>query len=131
MAQNVTENNKRQFRSLEDILEYKEELRTRIHQDEESIASAWNQLFHKNEPEPQNKAHKLARILSLGTGVFDGVLLSFTANIRRVLSSSVRRNVDKKTYWNKTPIGFLFLYNINFDALPTTSLYPTFITSPS
>ena len=31
MAQNVTENNKRQFRSLEDILEYKEELRTRIH----------------------------------------------------------------------------------------------------
>ena len=46
MAQNATDNHQPQFRSLEAILEYKEELRTRIHQDEESIASAWNQLFH-------------------------------------------------------------------------------------
>lgn len=77
MAQNITENNKREFRSLEDILDYKEELRTRIHQDEEKIASAWNELFHKEEPAPQNKAQKIARMLSLGTGVFDGVLLGW------------------------------------------------------
>ena len=63
MAQNITENNKREFRSLEDILDYKEELRTRIH--------------HKEEPAPQNKAQKIARMLSLGTGVFDGVLLGW------------------------------------------------------
>ena len=62
MAQNITENNKREFRSLEDILDYKEELRTRIHQDEEKIASAWNELFHKEEPAPQNKAQKIAPI---------------------------------------------------------------------
>lgn len=77
MAQNITENNKREFRSLEDILDYKEELRTRIHQDEEKIASAWNELFYKEEPAPQNKAQKIARMLSLGTGVFDGVLLGW------------------------------------------------------
>ena len=53
MAQNITENNKREFRSLEDILDYKE------------------------EPAPQNKAQKIARMLSLGTGVFDGVLLGW------------------------------------------------------
>lgn len=54
MAQNITENNKREFRSLEDILDYKEELRTRIHQDEEKIASAWNELF-QNRAEPTKK----------------------------------------------------------------------------
>ena len=66
------------IQSLEDIAAYKDKLRKQIeHEDEEKIASAWNELFHKEEPAPQNKAQKIARMLSLGTGVFDGVLLGW------------------------------------------------------
>lgn len=77
MAHNDTANNVRQFRSLTDIREYKEELREQIRQDEESISDKWDDLFHKEEVEPQNKAQKIARMVSLGTGVFDGVMLGW------------------------------------------------------
>lgn len=77
MAQNETSNSVRQFRSLTDIREYKEELRKQIMQDEESISSKWYDLFHKEEAEPQNKAQKIARMVSLGTGVFDGAMLGW------------------------------------------------------
>lgn len=77
MTQNITEGGDRQFRSLTDIREYKEELRKQIEHDESSIAAQWNDLFHKEEEVPQNRAQKLARMLSLGTGVFDGVMLGW------------------------------------------------------
>lgn len=77
MTQNIAENDERQFRSLTDIRNYKEELRKQIKHDEESIAGKWDALFHKEEEIPRGKAQKLARMLSLGTGVFDGVMLGW------------------------------------------------------
>ena len=68
---------KREFRSLSDIVAYKQQLREKIDKDEETIASKWNDLFHKEEEEPRNRAQKLARMVSLGTGVFDGALLGW------------------------------------------------------
>lgn len=77
MTQNTKEIAERQFRSLNDIREYKEELRQKIHDDEERIAKGWNDLFHKEEQAPKNKAQRIAQMLSLGTGVFDGVMLGW------------------------------------------------------
>lgn len=77
MTQNTTGNGERQFGSLTDIREYKEELRKQIEQDENSIAARWDDLFHKEEDVPQNRAQKLSKMLSLGTGVFDGVMLGW------------------------------------------------------
>lgn len=77
MTQNTKENGERQFRSLTDIRDYKEDLRKQIERDESSIAEKWDDLFHKEEPEPQNKAQKITKMLSLGTGVFDGVMLGW------------------------------------------------------
>lgn len=69
--------NDRHFRTLDDIRQYKEQLHRDITKDEERIATKWNDLFHKNEDEPTNKAQRLTRMLSLGTGVFDGVMLGW------------------------------------------------------
>lgn len=77
MTQNIAENDERQFQSLTDIRNYKEELRKQIKHDEENIAAKWDDLFHKEEVAPNGKAQKLARMLSLGTGVFDGVMLGW------------------------------------------------------
>lgn len=77
MTQDIQENNVHQFKSLNDIRKYKEDLRKMIRCDEKDIAAKWNELFHKEEDVPQNKAQKLTRMLSLGTGVFDGVMLGW------------------------------------------------------
>ena len=77
MTQYTADNGERQFRSLTDIREYKEELCKQIKQSESHIAESWNELFHKEEEIPKNKAQRLARMLSLGTGVFDGALLGW------------------------------------------------------
>ncbi len=74
---NTTESKERQFRSLNDIREYKEQLRQRIRDDENRIAEKWNDLFHKEEPEAQNKTQKFIKMMSLGTGVFDGMMLGW------------------------------------------------------
>lgn len=77
MTQNVTENSERPFRSLTDIRDYKAELRKKIKRDEELIAGKWDDLFHREEDVPQNKTQRFARMLSLGTGVFDGMMLGW------------------------------------------------------
>lgn len=77
MAQNVVESGERQFRSLSDIRKYKEELHEQIKRDEESIAGKWNDLFHHEDEAPTGKAQKLTRMLSMGTGIFDGVMLGW------------------------------------------------------
>lgn len=87
------------IQSLEDIAAYKDKLRKQIEHEEECIAGKWNELFHKEEPAPQGKAQKLLRMVSLGSGMFDGMMLgwSFTANIKRVLSclEAKKRSIDK------------------------------------
>lgn len=70
-------NTERQFCSLNDIRLYKEQLHKEIAKDEERIANKWNDLFHKEENVPTNKAQRLSRMVSLGTGVFDGVMLGW------------------------------------------------------
>ena len=77
MSQKTTENAERQFRSLDDIREYKDELREHIRRDEDSIADKWDSLFHREEAPANNRAQKLARMVSLGTGVFDGAMLGW------------------------------------------------------
>lgn len=73
----ATEGGERQFASLTDIRAYKEELRKQIEKDEGCIADKWNELFHKEEDAPRNKAQRVARMFSLGSGVFDGVMLGW------------------------------------------------------
>lgn len=65
------------IKSLEDIAAYKDKLRKQIEHEEECIAGKWNELFHKEEPAPQGKAQKLLRMVSLGTGMFDGMMLGW------------------------------------------------------
>lgn len=65
------------IKSLEDIAAYKDRLRKQIEHEEECIAGKWNDLFHKDEPAPQGKAQKLLRMVSLGTGMFDGMMLGW------------------------------------------------------
>lgn len=77
MNQKSTETSGRQFRSLNDIRAYKEELREQIRRDEDSIADKWDDLFHRDEEPANSKAQKLASMLSIGTGVFDGVMLGW------------------------------------------------------
>ena len=77
MNQKTTANGERQFRSLNDIREYKDELREQIKLDEDSIADKWNSLFHREEAPANSKAQKLARMVSLGTGMFDGAMLGW------------------------------------------------------
>lgn len=77
MNQKTTENSERHFRSLNDIRQYKDELREQIKRDEEYIADKWDDLFHREEEPANSKAQRFARILSLGTGVFDGAMLGW------------------------------------------------------
>lgn len=65
------------IQSLEDIAAYKDKLRKQIEHEEECIAGKWNELFHKEEPAPQGKAQKLLRMVSLGSGMFDGMMLGW------------------------------------------------------
>ncbi|WP_297220958.1 hypothetical protein [uncultured Prevotella sp.] len=77
MKQDTTAHSERSFSSLDDIRAYKEELREQIRQDRDVISTKWNDLFHKEEPAPQNKAQKIMKMLSLGTGVLDGAMLGW------------------------------------------------------
>lgn len=77
MNRNTTENTERQFRSLNDIREYKDELREQIKRDEDNIADKWDSLFHRDEAPANSKAQKIARMVSLGSGVFDGAMLGW------------------------------------------------------
>ena len=87
---------KREFRSLSDIVAYKQQLREKIDKDEETITSKWNDLFHKEDEEPRNRAQKLARMVSLGTGVFDGALLGWKLYRRYQEGAFLFGNFGKK-----------------------------------
>ena len=63
--------------SLEDIVAYKDSLHKQIEQEEKRISKKWNDLFHKEEAVPQGKAQKFARMLSIGTSMFDGMMLGW------------------------------------------------------
>ena len=77
MKQDNTVQSERKFSSLDDIRAYKEELLEQIRQDRDVISTKWNDLFHRKEPVPQNKAQKIMKMLSIGTGVLDGAMLGW------------------------------------------------------
>ena len=74
MKQDNTVQSERKFSSLDDIRLYKEELLEQIRQDRDVISTKWNDLFHREEPTPQNQAQKIMKMLSMGTGVLDGAM---------------------------------------------------------
>lgn len=77
MKQDNTVQSEHKFSSLDDIRAYKEELREQIRQDRDVISTKWNDLFHREEPAPQNKAQKIMKMLSMGTGGLDGAMLGW------------------------------------------------------
>lgn len=77
MKQDNTVQSERKFSSLDDIRAYKEELLEQIRQDRDVISTKWNDLFHREEPTPQNKAQKIMKMLNMGTGVLDGAMLGW------------------------------------------------------
>lgn len=77
MQQNTPKELPRPISSLEDIAFYKEQLRKQIDKEESRIANKWNELFHKEDAVSYGKAQRFTRMLSLGTGMFDGVMLGW------------------------------------------------------
>ena len=78
MEQTITSaGTERQFESLADIRAYKEQLHKQIKADEQAMADKWDDLFHRDEPAPQNRAQKLMRMFNLGSGMLDGALLGW------------------------------------------------------
>lgn len=68
----------RQFNDLADIRKYKDDVQTAIHKDEERIADLWHNLFApSDEARPNTPAKRVAHMLSMGTGIVDGVLLGW------------------------------------------------------
>lgn len=67
----------RTFNSLADIRAYKDEIRKELDKDENKIGELWGQLFHSNDSEPRTKGQKLTRMINLGAGMFDGILLGW------------------------------------------------------
>lgn len=63
--------------SLTDIRNHKMELRKQISEKESAISSLWHDLFHKEDIEPRTKAQKMTKLLNLGVGAFDGVMLGW------------------------------------------------------
>lgn len=77
MQQNTPKDLPHPISSLEDIALYKERLREQIDKEESQIANKWNELFHKEEAVSYGKTQRFARMLSLGTGMFDGMMLGW------------------------------------------------------
>lgn len=73
-----TANKPNTFNSLSEIQAYKGDILKELHKDEEKIATLWNGLFHSDEDKyPGTPAQKFSRMISIGGGVFDGLLLGW------------------------------------------------------
>lgn len=68
----------RQFDSLADIRQYKDEVMDSIRADEQRIGDLWHDLFHTEDDNlPATPARRLTRMVSVGTGVVDGIFLGW------------------------------------------------------
>lgn len=76
MTQN-NENGKRYLNTLNDIRDYKDELRQRIDADKKNIEDLWHDLFHREETPAKTKMQKLAKMINLSSGMIDGALLGW------------------------------------------------------
>lgn len=66
-----------QFNSMEDIERHKAALRGKIDEKDREIHRLWNELFHEKKPTADTPSARMTKILSLGTGVFDGAMLGW------------------------------------------------------
>lgn len=67
-----------QFSSLAEIELYKEQVRRDIRQDEQRIATLWQGLFHQEErPMPKTPVQRVMGMMSMGSGVIDGLILGW------------------------------------------------------
>ena len=64
-----------QYKSLDDIRARKEELRQSLRQDNQSMKTQWNGLFHQEKSNLPSR--RLANIMSTGAFVLDGVILAW------------------------------------------------------
>ena len=63
------------YKSLDDIRMRKEELRQSLRQDNQSMKTQWNGLFHHEKS--NSPSRRLANIMSTGAIVLDGVILAW------------------------------------------------------
>lgn len=67
-----------EIRSLEDLNHQKEMLKSQIEAKDRSIKKMWAELFHEPAKKtPSTPSARLAKALSIGSGVFDGALLGW------------------------------------------------------
>ena len=68
----------RTFSSLEEIENYKEEIRQSIHNDEKHIGELWHNLFHNEDRHaPKTTVQKMIGMVNIGSGVLDGLILGW------------------------------------------------------
>lgn len=66
-----------QFNSIDDIERHKSALRGKIDEKEREIQRLWNELFHEKKTAAETPSARMTKMISLGTGVFDGALLGW------------------------------------------------------
>lgn len=76
----MTDNNTtlQTFSSLTDICQAKEALRQDIRKQEDTVATLWNELFHKpDEDMSSSPTRRAMSMVNMGAGVIDGLLLGW------------------------------------------------------
>ena len=63
------------YKSLDDIRARKEALRKELQQDNSSMKTQWNSLFHKEKS--NLPAHRFANLMATSVSVFDGILFAW------------------------------------------------------
>ena len=64
------------YKSLDDIRARKEALRKELQQDNSSMKTQWNTLFHKKE-KSNLPAHRFANIMASSVTLFDGLIFAW------------------------------------------------------
>lgn len=85
-----------QYKSLDDIRARKEQLRRELRQDNHSMKTQWNTLFHKEES--NLPSHRFANVMSTSMSVFDGLILAWKlynrmGNKNRKVKKSKNRSI--------------------------------------
>ena len=81
------------YKSLDDIRARKEALRKELQQDNSSMKTQWNTLFHK-EKNNDLPAHRFANLMATSVSVFDGIIFAWKLYNR--FGSGKKRKAKKK-----------------------------------
>lgn len=66
------------FNSLNEIEDYKAQIRTDIREDEQKIATMWKSLFHKDDERiVKTPVQQFSSFMNIGVGVLDGAILGW------------------------------------------------------